>query len=170
MAAPGVRLCQKLKGDNPASCLVGVLKKADSEGYPTFENRNDAGEFLRRLTEYHDRSETRLAVWLLMLTAKRPSELRASAWSKFDLNKAEWLNPAERMKTRQSHLVILSRQAVAALNELHSLTSYTGLLFPGALHRLGFSGESGIVGCVCLRPKAEFNAAARFARKTEGSP
>ncbi|GAO37609.1 hypothetical protein SCT_3045 [Sulfuricella sp. T08] len=38
------------------------------------------------------------------------------------------------------------------------------------LHRLGFSGESGAVGCVCLRPKAEFNAAARFARKIEGSP
>jgi hypothetical protein len=38
------------------------------------------------------------------------------------------------------------------------------------LHRLGFSGEAGAVGCVCLRPKAEFYAAARFARKTEGSP
>jgi hypothetical protein len=38
------------------------------------------------------------------------------------------------------------------------------------LHRLGFPGESGAVGCVCLRPKAEFNAAARFTRKTEGSP
>jgi len=38
------------------------------------------------------------------------------------------------------------------------------------LHRLGFPGESGVVGCVCLRPKAEFNAAARFARKIEGSP
>ncbi|MDP2878799.1 MAG: hypothetical protein Q8N74_04640, partial [Sulfuricella sp.] len=38
------------------------------------------------------------------------------------------------------------------------------------LHRLGFSGEAGAGGCVCLWPKAEFNAAARFARKTEGSP
>ena len=38
------------------------------------------------------------------------------------------------------------------------------------LRRLGSPGESGEVGCVCLRPKAEFYAAARFARKTEGSP
>ncbi|MBZ0095277.1 MAG: hypothetical protein K8H75_07925, partial [Sulfuricella sp.] len=42
--------------------------------------------------------------------------------------------------------------------------------FNPPLHRLGFPGEAGAVGCVCLRPKAEFNAAARFARKTEGSP
>lgn len=122
----------KLKGDNPASCLVGVLKRADSEGYPTFKNRNDAGEFTRRLTDYHGRPETRLAVWLLMLTAKRPSELRAAEWSEFDLDKAEWLIPAERMKTRQPHIVTLSRQAVAALDELHPLTSYTGRLFPGS--------------------------------------
>jgi hypothetical protein len=38
------------------------------------------------------------------------------------------------------------------------------------LRRLGFPGEAGAVGCVCLRPKAEFYAAARFTRKTEGNP
>ena len=121
----------KLKGDNPASCLVDVLKKPESEGYPTFQNRNDAGEFLRRLTNYQGRPETRLAIWLLMLTTKRPSEIRAALWSEFDLDKAEWTIPKERMKTRQPHTVTLSRQAVAALKELHPLTSYTGLLFPG---------------------------------------
>lgn len=122
----------KLKSDNPVTCLVGVLKKADGEGYPTFKNRNDAGDFMRRLAEYHGRPETRLAIWLLMLTAKRPSELRAASWSEFDLDKAEWFIPAERMKTRQPHIVTLSRQAIAALNELHPLTSHTGLLFPGS--------------------------------------
>ncbi|HEY3327268.1 MAG TPA: site-specific integrase [Novimethylophilus sp.] len=121
----------KLKGDNPASCLVDVLKKPESEGYPTFHNRNDAGDFLRRLTDYHGRPETRLVIWLLMLTAKCPSELRAATWSEFDLDKAEWTIPKERMKTRQPHTVTLSRQTVAALKELEPLTSYTGLLFPG---------------------------------------
>jgi len=121
----------KLKGDNPVSCLVGVLKTADREGYPTFANRNDASVFIRRLTDYHGRPETRLAIWLLLLTAKRPSELRAAAWQEFDLDKAEWTIPKERMKTRQPHTVTLSTQAVAALQELQPLTSYTGLLFPG---------------------------------------
>jgi len=121
----------KLKGDNPVSCLVDVLKKAERDSYPSFLNGKDAGEFMRRLTDYHGRPETRLAIWLLMLTAKRPSELRAASWSEFDLDKAEWNIPAERMKTRKTHTVTLSRQAVAALNELHPITGYTGLLFPG---------------------------------------
>lgn len=122
----------RLKGDNPASCLVDVLKKPESECYPTFQNRNDAGEFIRRLTDYHGRPETRLAIWLLMLTAKRPSELRAATWQEFDLDKAEWTIPKERMKTRQPHTVTLSRQAVAALHELNQLTGYHNLLFPGS--------------------------------------
>ncbi|OIQ81586.1 putative prophage CPS-53 integrase [mine drainage metagenome] len=121
----------RLKGDNPASCLVDVLKKAERDSYPSFLNAKDAGEFMRRLTDYHGRPETRLAIWLLMLTAKRPSELRAASWNEFDLEKSEWNIPAERMKTRKLHTVTLSRQAVAALNELHPITGYIGLLFPG---------------------------------------
>lgn len=121
----------KMKGDNPASCLVDVLKKPESQGYPAFNSPNDAGQFLRRLTEYHGRTETKLAIWLLLLTAKRPSELRAAHWSEFDLDKAEWTIPKERMKTRQPHTVTLSLQAVGALKELHQLTGYQVLLFPG---------------------------------------
>lgn len=126
----------RLKGDNPASCLVDVLKKPESGSYPTFQGekdhgRKDAGEFLRRLTEYHGRAETRLAIWLLLLTAKRPSELRRAVWSEFNLDKAEWTIPKERMKTRQPHNVTLSRQAVAALEELQELTGHSALLFPG---------------------------------------
>jgi integrase len=121
----------KLQGDNPASCLVDVLKKGERVGYPTFKNRNDAGEFLKRLTDYHGRPETRLAIWLLMLTATRPSELRAAHWAEFDLEKSEWIIPKERMKTRQAHTVTLSSQAVKALRELSILTGYSALLFPG---------------------------------------
>lgn len=121
----------KVVGDNPATCLVSVLKLANSEGYPTFNNRKDAGSFIRRLTDYHGQPETRLAIWLLLLTAKRPSELREATWAEFDLDKAEWTIPKERMKTRQPHTVTLSRQAVAALRELHQLTGYRPLLFPG---------------------------------------
>lgn len=121
----------KLKTDNPASCLVDVLKKPEGQGYPTFNNRNDAGLFIRRLTDYHGRPETKLAIWLLLLTSKRPSEIRAAQWSEFDLDKAEWTIPKERMKTRQPHVVTLSLQAVLALKELNQLTGYQALLFPG---------------------------------------
>lgn len=126
----------RLKGDNPASCLVDVLKKPNGGNFPTFQGegdhgRKDAGEFLRRLTEYSGRVETRLAVWLLLLTAKRPSELREATWNEFDLDKAEWRIPKERMKLRNEHVVTLSRQAIAALKELQDYTGDNKYLFPG---------------------------------------
>ena len=77
----------KLKGDNPVSCLVGVLKTADREGYPTFVNRNDAGEFMRRLTDYHGRPETRLAIWCYCSLPRGPANYapqlgKSSTWTK----------------------------------------------------------------------------------------
>ena len=86
----------------------------------------------------------------------RPSELRKAEWSEFDLDKAEWRIPAERMKARVMHIVPLSTQAVEILRELHPLTGSGRYVFPslrtaerpmsentinGALRRLGYSGE-----------------------------
>lgn len=120
---------------NPIPQKDLVLKKHRSESHPRLKNREDAGQFLRNLFEYPGRAETRLAIWLQMLVATRPSELRLAEWSEFDLDKGVWTIPLDRMKTRkhmtEPHVVTLSRQAVAALKELHSLTSYSKLLFPG---------------------------------------
>src|SRR3569832_2364948 len=55
----------------------------------------------------------------------RPGELRAAEWQEFDITKAEWRIPAERMKMRAPHLVPLSRQAVTLLEELRSLTGWS---------------------------------------------
>ncbi|MFM9914145.1 MAG: tyrosine-type recombinase/integrase [Methylophilaceae bacterium] len=119
---------------NPIPQKDLVLKKHRGESHPRLKSREDAGKFLRNLVEYPGRAETRLAIWLQMLVATRPSELRLAEWSEFDLDKALWTIPLERMKTRQHmtepHVVTLSRQAVAALQELHALTNYSALLFP----------------------------------------
>jgi len=76
--------------------------------------------------------------------------------SEFELDKAEWRIPAQRMKMRSPHILPLSQQAIAVLRELASLTGSGRLLFPGAynkerpmsdntvnaaLRRLGYSRE-----------------------------
>jgi integrase len=61
-----------------------------------------------------------------------PGERRKAEWSEFDLERAEWNIPAERMKQREPHLVPLSAQAVAIIKELHPLTGTGRYLFPGA--------------------------------------
>lgn len=119
---------------NPIPQKDLVLKKHRGESHPRLKTREDAGQFLRNLVEYSGRTETRLAIWLQMMVATRPSELRLAEWSEFDLENGLWSIPIERMKNRQHmtepHLVTLSKQAVAALKDLHGLTSYSPLLFP----------------------------------------
>ena len=60
----------------------------------------------------------------------RPGELRKALWSEINLNEAVWKIPAERMKMRRQHAVPLSRQVLAYLRELHSLTGPNGYVFP----------------------------------------
>lgn len=88
--------------------------------------------FLRKLNDPAVRMEykTRLALRLLVLTFVRPGELRAAEWAEFDLDKAVWRIPAPRTKMKEEHIVPLSAQAVAVLEELKKITGDHRLLFP----------------------------------------
>lgn len=73
-----------------------------------------------------------LATRLLMLTTLRSSELRQGEWLEIDLDKAVWEIPKKRMKMRRPHVIPLSRQALAILQQIKILTAARGssYLFP----------------------------------------
>lgn len=114
---------------NPAQDLRGALKAAKKEHRPALP-RAELPEFYRRLAAEPLNPATRLAFHLMMLTMTRPGEVRFARWDEFDLERAEWRIPAERMKMRAPHIVPLSRQALAVLEELHQVTGHCDLLFP----------------------------------------
>ncbi len=114
---------------NPASDLTGVLTATKVEHRPALP-RSELPEFFRRLEVEPLHPATKLAIRLLMLTMTRPGEIRFARWSEFDFERAEWRIPAERMKMREEHLVPLSRQALAVLEELKLHTGHRELLFP----------------------------------------
>lgn len=114
---------------NPAQDLKGALKATKQEHRPALP-RSELPEFFRRLEVEPLNPATRLAFYLLMLTMTRPGEVRFARWAEFDIERAEWRIPAERMKMRTEHLVPLSRQALAVLAELRPLTGHCELLFP----------------------------------------
>ena len=60
----------------------------------------------------------------------RPGELRQAEWTEIDLDAAEWNIPADKMKTREPHLVPLAPQAVAILRDLYMLTGRGRYVFP----------------------------------------
>ena len=65
-------------------------------------------------------SIVRYALQLMALTFVRKNELLKAKWDEFDLDKAIWKIPADRMKMRIEHVVPLNKQALAILNHLKS--------------------------------------------------
>ena len=55
---------------------------------------------------------------LLLLTGARKSEVAEARWGEFDLGKAVWMVPPERFKSNATHLVPLSKQAMAIIESL----------------------------------------------------
>jgi len=115
---------------NPANDLKGALKTHVKKGY-THLKAVDLPEFLQKLEGFQDITlQTKLATKLLLLTFVRTSELRGATWSEFDFDKSEWHISPERMKMRRGHIVPLSKQAMAVLNELKSLNGKWQYVFP----------------------------------------
>lgn len=107
------------------------------EHHPHVE-QTDLPGLLKRVENYHGRPETRLAIQIMMRTFVRTNELRWTEWTEWDRPNGLWTVPPERMKgTRLQklngppHLVPLSRQVVALLDELEAYSGRYELMFPG---------------------------------------
>ncbi|MDA8163665.1 MAG: integrase arm-type DNA-binding domain-containing protein [Desulfobacteraceae bacterium] len=145
---------------NPAADMQGVLKTRKVEHRAAI-SRAELPELLQRLDAYPGDPITKLALKLIMLTFVRSGELRGARWEEFDLEQQEWRIPAERMKMRAPHIVPLSAQALAVLEELKAFTGRFPLLFPSqrdfgkpvsentmlyALYRLGYHKRATVHG------------------------
>jgi integrase len=117
---------------DPAADLKGALQPTVVKHYASTTDPKKIGGLLRAIDGYEGTFVIRCALQFAPLVFVRPGELRYAKWSEFDLDKAEWRIPAERMKMRVQHIVPLSTQAVAILRDLHPLTGRWAYVFPGA--------------------------------------
>jgi len=121
------------------------------------------GELIRAIRAYKGGPLVRTALQLAPLLYQRPGNLREMQWVELDLGAALWTIPSAKMKRTkrdkehgEPHAVPLPRQAVALLNDLHTLTGHGKYVFPGershdrplsdnsvrsALYALGFGKE-----------------------------
>lgn len=116
---------------NPVADLKGALAPAPERHHAAIVDPEGIGALLRAIDGYKGGQVTRCALQLAPLLFVRPGELRQAEWSEIDLEAGEWNIPAAKMKMRQPHLVPLSRQAVAILEELEPLTGRFQYVFPG---------------------------------------
>jgi integrase len=140
---------------NPATELRGALKKPKRTHYTTIE-KGGFPKLLRDIDGYQGSPFTTYALQLMAMTFTRTSELIEASWDEINLDRAEWLIPAERMKMRRPHLVPLSQQAVAVFREAAKLSGNRRYVFPNrndptkpaskaiilrALGRMGYTGK-----------------------------
>ncbi len=115
---------------DPTSALRGTLVAPKVRHHAAILDPKELGELLRAIDAYAGHAVTRLAMQIAPHVMARPGELRMAVWSEFDLPKAVWRIPAERMKMRKPHDIPLSRQVHAYLMELLPLTGPVGFVFP----------------------------------------
>lgn len=114
---------------DPAAALKGAIqRKAINHSQPM--SREQLGEYMAAVDRYKGHRGTVIALKLLPMLFTRTGELRCARWHEFDLDRALWEIPAERMKMRRKHLVPLPPQALELLRELRLITAGE-LLFPG---------------------------------------
>ncbi|KEZ78237.1 tyrosine-type recombinase/integrase [Salinisphaera hydrothermalis] len=140
---------------DPTSLLKGLVKRPPVRHNPPLKWA-EVPVFLNKLNGWSGFRTTEIALRLVALTFVRTVEIRRATWDQFDLDSAIWEVPAKNMKMRRPHLVFLSKQAVALLRELETLTGAGQLLFPNnrrpkepmsattlnrVLERLGYGGQ-----------------------------
>ncbi|MEQ9876843.1 integrase arm-type DNA-binding domain-containing protein [Pectobacterium aroidearum] len=127
---------------NPAQDLSGAIAAPKVTHRPAL-TLNKLPDFLARIERHKGRALTRLALKLMLCVFIRSGELRFSRWPEIDFKRAMWTILAEReaipgvkhskrgAKMRSEHLVPLSRQALALLEEIKSISCAHELIFPG---------------------------------------
>lgn len=136
--------------------LRGALAPVKERHHASITEPKAIGELLRAIEGYQGQFITQCALKLAPLVFVRPGELRHAEWCEFDLDGAEWRIPGAKMKMGETHIIPLSRQAVAILRDLRPLTGSGRYVFPsvrtdsrpmsentvlGALRRLGYGTE-----------------------------
>jgi len=112
-----------------AADLRGALASPKKKHLASITDPKEVAALLRAIDSLTGTFIVKCAMRLAPLVFVRPGELRQAEWAEINLDKAEWNIPAEKMKTKQPHLVPLSTQAVAILKEIQPLTGSTRYVF-----------------------------------------
>lgn len=122
---------------DPTIALHGALLPPNSQGRAAITDEQEFGKLLQAIDDYDGWPTIKAALQFLILTCVRPGEVRGATRDEFDLGKAVWRIPAERMKMRQPHDVPLSKQALSIIEDTWRLSEGGKFVFPSirSIHR-----------------------------------
>lgn len=146
--------------------LRGAIPPAKVTHHAAVTEPKQLGGLLRAIEGYEGTAVVTAALRLAPLLFQRSGELRQAEWAEFDLDGAMWTIPSARMKRKKAakefgpdHIVPLSAQAVAILQELYLQTGRGRFVFPSlrgpqrpmsdmtlsaAFKRMGFDSDTAL--------------------------
>ncbi|HJT39104.1 MAG TPA: integrase arm-type DNA-binding domain-containing protein [Sphingobium sp.] len=111
------------------SVRKGLPRQNDKRGHMEAMPYADVPALMQKLAAAAP-TTGRDALRFTIYNAVRSNETRLAVWTEFNLDKAIWTIPGERMKARETHIVPLSPPAVALLRKRwNERTGDTGLVF-----------------------------------------
>lgn len=141
---------------DPAQLLLGALTAPAVKHFAAITDPVAFGGLLRAIEDYEGDPSVMHALKLTPHVFQRPGEIRQMEWKEIDFDKAVWTIPVGKMKMRQPHSVPLSRQALAILTNMRTLSGSGIYVFPSvrtrarpisdntvnaALRRMGYTKE-----------------------------
>ncbi|MCP5019073.1 MAG: integrase arm-type DNA-binding domain-containing protein [Ketobacter sp.] len=129
---------------DPSADLRGALKIHIKKHHAAITEPKELGKLLLAMDSFGGTPVVKAALQLSPLLFVRPKELRHMEWTEIDWDQALWQIPADKMKMKEPHIVPLSTQAIAILEEIHSLTGRGKYVFPSARGRSRPLSENGV--------------------------
>jgi integrase len=144
---------------NPAPDLKGALPPPVVKNMAAMIEPKDFAELLRNIDGYNGTLTVQCALKLAPLVFQRIGELRHMKWADLDFENNEWRYLVTKTKTQ--HIVPLSRQALAIIEDMRSFSSNGIYVFPGgrtherpmsenainaALRNMGYDTQAEITG------------------------
>ena len=114
---------------DPTGDIRDALKPSPSKHHAAIVDPKGAGKLMADIAQY-DNVLTRGALFISAYTFQRPGVIRAMEWS--EINGDRWEIPAAKMKGREDHIVPLSTQALAVLEEMEAISGGGRYVFPSA--------------------------------------
>jgi integrase len=113
-----------------ASPVQGIGQRVKEQSRSRSLSEAEIRAFWTGLDEAKMAPGTKLALRLALVTGQRIGEVCGALKSEVNLDKAEWLIPAGRVKNRRDHSVPLSPMAVKLFREGFELSGESPFLFP----------------------------------------
>ncbi|WP_199508341.1 MULTISPECIES: tyrosine-type recombinase/integrase [unclassified Psychrobacter] len=139
---------------NPATDLTEAIKPRKAGNHARITSQQ-LPKLLQDIEAYGGDMLVKLGLWFMCYTFVRTQELRFMEWSEIDYQANVWRVPAEKMKAKRLHIVPLSPQVLAMLEQIKALgfsdkyvffnpstrKPYSSHAFLNALKRMGYQGR-----------------------------